>query len=85
MHTDKLYHLMKVHPEIPDPAEEMNDNRRWECELEGNNDKDFAALDSTQRSAVYFKDSNAENVVIRDVHIDENMTSAVADTAMSEA
>jgi len=61
----------------PDPENDFNDDRRWECELEGNNDKDFAALSTPQRCAVYFKDSDAENVVIRDVHIGENMTSVV--------
>lgn len=61
----------------PDPEKEFNDDRRWECELEGNNDKDFAALSTPQRCAVYFKDSDAENVVIRDVHIGENMTSVI--------
>ncbi|MBQ2696739.1 MAG: hypothetical protein IJF61_05500 [Clostridia bacterium] len=61
----------------PDPNNDFNDNRCWECELEGNNDKDFAALSSPQRCAVYFKDSNAENVIIRDVHIGDNMTSVI--------
>ena len=61
----------------PDPENEFNDNRCWECELEDNNDKDFAALSTPQRCAVYFKDSNAENVVIRDVHIGDNMTSVI--------
>ncbi len=61
----------------PDPSVEINDNRRWECELEMNNDKDFAAFSEPQRCAVYFKDSSAKNVVIRDVHVGENMTSVI--------
>ncbi len=51
------------------------DDRLYECELEMNNDKDFAALSEPQACAVYFKDSDAEDIVVRDIHAGKGHTS----------
>ncbi len=53
----------------------IGDDRLMECELERNNDKDLAALPDRQLCAVYFKDSDVEDVVFRDIHAGKNLTS----------